>query len=49
MSKCNSCEECWINANSDEAYCDKKGERIELSKGQQRPDWCPKMEGADNE
>ena len=43
MIKCNDCEDCYVNTNSDEAYCEANdGERIILHKGQCRPRWCPR-------
>ena len=42
MIKCNDCEDCYVNTNSDEAYCEANdGEQIILHKGQCRPRWCP--------
>lgn len=50
MIKCNSCEYCDVNTNSDEAYCEANdGEQIILRRGQCRPRWCPRMKGADDE
>ena len=50
MEKCNSCKDCWVNTNSDEAYCEAAdGEQIILRRGQSRPSWCPKRKGGDNE
>lgn len=43
MEKCNSCKDCSVNTNSDEAYCEAAdGEQIILRRGQKRPSWCPK-------
>lgn len=47
MEKCNTCKDCWINTNSDEAYCEAAdGEQIILRRGQSRPSWCPKHQKA---
>lgn len=49
MIKCNSCEYCDVNTNSDEAYCEvNDGEQIILYRGQCRPRWCPRMKGAND-
>jgi hypothetical protein len=43
MIKCKTCEDCYINTNNDEAYCDANdGEKIILHRGQCRPNWCPR-------
>ena len=43
MIKCNSCEDCDVNTNSDEAYSEANdGEQIILYRGQRRPRWCPR-------
>ena len=43
MIKCNTCEYCDVNTNSDEAYCEANdGEQIILYRGQRRPRWCPR-------
>ena len=43
MIKCNICEYCNVNTNSDEAYCvANDGEQIILLRGQCRPRWCPR-------
>lgn len=45
MIKCNTCEFCDVNTNSDEAYCEANdGEQIILYRGQCRPRWCPKQQ-----
>ena len=47
MEKCNTCKDCWVNTNSDEAYCEAAdGEQIVLRRGQSRPSWCPKRQRA---
>lgn len=49
MIKCNTCEFCDVNTNSNETYCEANdGEQIILYRGQCRPKWCPLREGPDN-
>lgn len=42
--RCNICNFCWTNTNSDESYCEMAdGKRITLRNGQGKPSWCPRM------
>lgn len=51
--RCNICNFCWTNTNSDESYCEMAdGKRITLRNGQGKPSWCPRiprMKGDDSE